>query len=428
MPIEILGNGIKVLELLIPRKDLADFFKIITEDERETTFIQALEIGIYCLERAKISQDTNFVRRQVESLLSEVEKAVMNIPEETKKELLNKIGTGEGQILAPIQDLINQVSKNTADKLREVKDLLSQELDPARDTSTIGKVLKSLKDILDPQRKDSVQGAFESAIQGVTTEEGALAKTVKSVVADAVKPLADEMDRLAKEIRGQEAAIEALEDTVAKGLDYENEVVGKLQFWAKFMGAEVYHVGGDNRPGDIIIKFPVTSPHAAGSPLVVEVRDRKNPLGRKAISDTLSLAMIEREACAAIYLSRYQEGLAKEIGDWAEGGCDSGPWVATTDDHLITSLRFLLAQRKLEEIKSGKPEVDTSLVEDQIKRIRTSLGRIKTINQKITSLRGTTNEIQQEVEGLRDEIRSALFAIEDTIRAVDLDVRVSGTV
>jgi hypothetical protein len=128
--------------------------------------------------------------------------------------------------------------------------------------------------------------------------------------------------------------------------------------------------------------------------------------------------MAERESSAAIYLSRYPEGLAKEIGDWAEGTCEYGPWVATTDEHLFTSLRFLVAQKRLEEIKSSRPEIDASAVEDQIKRIKVSLSRIKTINQKIASLQNTTHDIKEELDLLRDEIRSAIVGIEDALRLI----------
>jgi predicted nucleic acid-binding Zn-ribbon protein len=416
--IEILDAGIRIHDLLIPKKDVADFFRPLEEEERELTLIQALEVGVFCLERVRLSQDTEFVRRQVESLISQVEKAVKSIPEATKEKLLTEIGTGEGQVLAPIHELVQRTSQTTAEKIKEVKDLLSQEIDPSKETSILGKALKNLKDLLDPVRKDSIQGSLESAINGITAEEGSLAKAVKNVVAEAVKPLADEMDRLAKEIRGQEAALEALQETIEKGITYEHEVLERLQGWSKFAGAEVHHVGGDNRPGDIVIKFPAMSLHSNDSQFVLEVRDRKAPKGRKAISDDLSQAMAERESSAAIYLSRYPEGLAKEIGDWAEGTCEYGPWVATTDEHLFTSLRFLVAQKRLEEIKSSRPEIDASAVEDQIKRIKVSLSRIKTINQKIASLQNTTHDIKEELDLLRDEIRSAIVGIEDALRLI----------
>ena len=67
------------------------------------------------------------------------------------------------------------------------------------------------------------------------------------MVSEAVKPLADEVDKLAKEVRGQEAAEEALEQTTSKGKTYEVEVLEDLHQWSAFAGAEIHlfrlHVG-----------------------------------------------------------------------------------------------------------------------------------------------------------------------------------------
>lgn len=60
-------GGIRVKDLGIPRKDVADFLKSVSEEEREATFIRAVE------------------GRQVESLLGHVEKATETIPHEIEK-------------------------------------------------------------------------------------------------------------------------------------------------------------------------------------------------------------------------------------------------------------------------------------------------------------------------------------------------------
>jgi len=73
------------------------------------------------------------------------------------------------------------------------------------------------------------------------------------VVAEAVAPLATEVDKLSKEVRGQEAAAEAVEQTTLKGAPYEEEVTGILQAWARVAGAEVDHVGAGNQPGDVAV-------------------------------------------------------------------------------------------------------------------------------------------------------------------------------
>lgn len=412
----VLEAGIRVVDLDVPRKDVADFLRHLQEKERELTFIRALEVGVFCLERAHTSQDTEFVRRQVDSLLVRVEKAVEAIPDETQKALVAKIGINEGQVLAPIHLLVDEASRTTTEKLREVRDLLSHEIDPAKETSTLGKVLRDLRYLLDPKRNDSVQGAIESAVKGVTAEDGALAKAVRAVVGDAVKPLSDELDRLAKEIRGQEAAAEALEQTTQKGATYEDQVVLELQEWSQVAGAEVHHVGLDNQPGDVLVKIATSSLASTPATIVLEVRDRQSPLGRKAITSTCEEAMAVRQANSGIYLSRSRDGLANEIGEWAEGETERGPFIACTHEHLITALRFLMVQMRLASLRAAAPEVDSASIEAQIQRIRTSLDRVKTINRKVTEVRANANDIQTEAESLRDDVRGALTTIEDAIR------------
>lgn len=241
---------------------------------------------------------------------------------------------------------------------------------------------------------------------------------VKVVVADGIGPLVQEVDKLGREIRGREAAAEALQQTTEKGATFEEEVVLGLQQWAQAAGAEVHHVGVDNQPGDILIKVPSTSPLPAGVTIVIEARDRQAPAGRKAISDDLIRSTAERGATAALYVSRSRDGLAKEIGEWAEGEIERGPYVATTQAHLITAVRFLIVQQQLAALRAAQPEIDAVAVQGQLGRIRTALARVTNINRKVTDVRTSAGEIEGEAEALRSEVRGALTAIEEAIRSL----------
>jgi len=129
--------------------------------------------------------------------------------------------------------------------------------------------------------------------------------------------------------------------------------------------------------------------------------------------------MAERSTSYGIYLSKDKEGLGKEIGDWAEGGCALGSWIATTDDHLISSIRFLILNHRISVMKSENPEVDVQAILPQLGRIRTSLKRITNINTKATTIRHGADDIQQEGELLRDEVRGAITAMEECLRVPD---------
>ncbi len=179
-------GGIRIVDIEVPRKDVAQFFAAAEEEEREEReflLIQAIEVGTFCLERARGNSDMEFVRRQVDRLLTKVERAVAAIPETTQNALLEKIGSGDGQLLAPVKGLIAEASQATTARINEVRTLLSQDLDPSKDTSTIGKALHKLRDLLDPKRTDSVQAAIDGAVKAVAAENGTLATAMRNVAA-----------------------------------------------------------------------------------------------------------------------------------------------------------------------------------------------------------------------------------------------------
>ncbi len=73
------------------------------------------------------------------------------------------------------------------------------------------------------------------------------------------------------------------------------------------------------------------------------------------------------------------------------------------------------------EGRSGDPDVDVSVIESLILRIRTSLKRISAIKRKTTDINGLTTDINSEADTIRNEIREALLALEDVIRCIDAD-------
>ena len=54
--------------------------------------------------RASNSTQTDFVKRQVERVLGELDQQVGSIPATIRDELLKKVGTGDGQVLQPVLD------------------------------------------------------------------------------------------------------------------------------------------------------------------------------------------------------------------------------------------------------------------------------------------------------------------------------------
>jgi len=86
--------------------------------------------------------------------------------------------------------------------------------------------------------------------------------------------------------------------------------------------------------------------------------------------------MVERNATAAIYLSRFSDGLAKEIKGWCEGSCDRGAFIATTEENLTAAVRFALVLQRVARLRASSREVDVRGVGSELMRIRVALGHV----------------------------------------------------
>jgi hypothetical protein len=130
-----------------------------------------------------------------------------------------------------------------------------------------------------------------------------------------------------------------------------------------------------------------------------------------------------------IYVSRTPDGLStREIGEWAEGVCEYGPWVACAQQHLTTAVRFLIVQRRLASLRAVAPEVDSASIEQQVEAIGTALGRIRAIKTKVTELGGCADVINEQASQLREGIKEALVCIEESIRSARKAKPVLGSV
>jgi len=410
------GDTVRIDGLSISDTELCDYLIAIPPDDQASSLAHLIEIGLACLQRASLIQDRDFVKSQLNAAVESVEKGLCAIPDTVKSKLLEQLGTGEGQALYPIDRKVEEVSKILKDRMDDIKKLLVEDIDPQKETSKVAQVFKKLERSLDPEYSNSVPKIITTALDNITGEGGALPKHVKAVVIEAIKPLQDEVNRLGKEILGQTAVEEALNQTIEKGQVYEESVVERLQTWSTVNGFEVHHVGVDNKPGDVLVHFTDKSLAGVNVSIVVETRDRQAASGRKMINDSMERSMAERSADYGIYLSKDTSGLAKEIGDWAEGESSLGSWIATTDEHLMNSIRFLILSHRILVLKSEKPDVDVQSLEPQLERIRTSLKRITNINKKATAIRQGADSITQESENLRDEVRGALILMEDGLR------------
>ncbi|UKP01459.1 hypothetical protein [Nostoc sp. UHCC 0870] len=413
--IEVRNDCIIIRNLEISLYDAVDYLSSIPSDEYEQTCINIFEVGFFCIQRIQNRNDTEFVRREFDYLLAELYKTVATIPQALETRILSQLGAENKQILAPMQSQIGLTKAFINQQIDEVKRLFQQEIDVSKNSSTLGIAIRKIENLLDSKRTDSIPGVFAESLKNITLENGVLTKSVKAVVGDAVKPLAQEVEKLRQQIREKEMVESVLEQTIAKGATYEESIVVELQQWSK-MGAEIYHVGKDKEVGDILIKFTSNSIVACDLSIIIEARNRDSASwGRKRIADQLNKAMMKRKATAGIFLSRNREGLAQEIGYWAQGICEQGQWVATTHEMLNVAIQFLVITQQLAAQKTLNPELNYEVLESQLQRIQVSLDYLSQFNSHATSIEENCGAIRAKSKIMRNEICSALNSITDSI-------------
>ncbi|EQD73965.1 hypothetical protein B1B_02940, partial [mine drainage metagenome] len=143
--------------------------------------------------------------------------------------MASRLGTDPGQVLAPVRTAVEAASDATHRRVREVEELLRSEINPTNEASSLGRALRSIQDLLDPRRTDSVQAMLGEAVRQLSGPEGNLTGSVRSVVQETVRPLVEQVNALTQRMAEEAGATRWSSRPRSKGQEYEEHVVGLLR-------------------------------------------------------------------------------------------------------------------------------------------------------------------------------------------------------
>lgn len=346
--------------------------------------VRCIQLGALALERADSAGSVDFMRKEVEAML-----------ERLNQEFAKQVGVGKGQVLEPVQR-----------KVEEVAGLLKQDFDPRNPES----FLASLRNLLDPHRKDSVQGRLDEAIRGLADRDKPLSTSLRGMIEDALKPV---LERL----QGLEGKKVLEQDSVLKGRAFEDEVEADLGAWSQRGHAEFERVSGDNDTGDFVVlmRDPVQPDRVFK--VAIEAKDDQKELGRKRLADNVRKVLGVRQADAAIWLCKTQAGLAQEVGEWADGMLEDGRrWTACTVEHLHAAMRWAWVQWRLDGARKEQRGLDVGEVRSKAQGIRDSLKRIREINAAAGTIRTEADNVLNVAGDLKKQIEQHLSQIEAELK------------
>jgi len=320
----------------------------------------------------------------------------------------------EQEVSKSVGALLSQTEKLTKAKLDEVRQVLQQDMDPNNKESTIGKVLGSLNDLLDPNRTDSIPANFSSALQETVSREGQMATLVNEAVEKSMLPLREQLKSLSSSLQAQQLSAGIIQGSPKKGFHFEDEILHLLGQWKQGAGAQVEHCGPDLSQGDILVTMDsIPGVPNSGFTAVIEAKDKVEALGRSRLIDTAKEAIAARGVQCGIVLCKNEKGLGKAIGDWDEGFVDGAHWIATTPEHLTTSLRYAAMTYKLRQHRATMHEsVDAERVEAGLVEIRNLLKKTSSLKRKATQIRKLADSITSTTSELSSEVSSVLGTLE----------------
>jgi hypothetical protein len=466
----ILEDSVLRIEgLRVTSSDVVGFFRQVEEPKRAEVAVSAIEVGVFCLQRAQLGASLDFVRLEVDRLIGAAGSAMAAMPDNLSTKLEGESGPLRavrdqldevrvlfdshldpdrreatlGRALATLKELLDPKRDDSVQKrietalsgvpeelrvklegdsgplktireeLNEVKGLFEQHLDPDRPEATLGRALGTLRTLIDPKHDDSVQKRIEIVLKEIAAEDGELATAVRKAVADGTNDLRTAVENLRNTVVGEKAEEAVIARTTEKGFEFEEELKPVLQQWSAAVGAESpEHVGPQNLPGDFVITLRDTTLAAVPLKIVIEARDRESGWGRARISEQMNTALSQWNGNCGIYISKDHTGLAREIGEWSELSCEGGPIVACVAEHVRTALRFLVVDAKLREAARARKEVDISTVGAQLGRFRAALNHLKQIKSSASAIDSGVQAIRTEADAMREEIDDAMRQIE----------------
>lgn len=348
---------------------------------------RCLHLGALALERATVAGPVDFMRKEVESMLDRL-----------KGELGKQIGSGKGQVLEPVQQ-----------KVEEVRELLKRDFDPRNPES----FLMNMRNLLDPQRKDSIQGHLDQSIRDLADRDKPLGASLRNMMEEALKPLLERLQGLEKDAT-------LAEHSPLKGLKFEEEVEENLGQWAQHAHAEVERVGGDNDTGDFLVRMRDPLHPQRQTTIAIEAKDDTRGLGRKRLADAVQPVFDVRQPDAVIWLCKTSEGFAKEIGEWSEGLLHDGRrWIACTMEHLHVAIRWAWIQWKLDEARKEQVTLNVAGIRQEVQGLRDRLKQFQNINEAASNIRSKADSILDAAALLKKDIKTHLDRLEEELRKAD---------
>ena len=205
-----------------------------------------------------------------------------------------------------------------------------------------------------------------------------------------------------------------------KGAEFEEHCAEIILGIAKHHGdrlettAKISGIVKGNKKGDYVYTI-----QDSGKKIVLEMKDYVKPQSTPQLEKYLDDAIENRGAEYGIVVSKRKNGFSKDVGVFQEYGnklfvaltTEESENVELQNELLVIALRW--ARLRLKQ-KSGT--VDSSLIIEKIENVQRTMKKFSNIKAKCTSIKGTADEISEDLDELRETINADLLGVSKSLQ------------
>ena len=376
------------------------------------TVRKAIEIGARVLDSEETAANVDYVRRELEAGLGELDRKLGGTLEEGAEALAERIAATFGaerndSVQAQIREIVTAESRTHREAL--IRTLTAED-----GSNPLGAIQSRLgKAMIDAEER------HRKEVERLRESHAKEARATHAQVADLRKEIARLLERDDADRRVAEAEAAG----TRKGRTFEDRIHAALERIADGRGDCARHVGdargeGGSKKGDTVVEIGAEHGASLGR-IVFEAKDEK--LSRNDAWKELNGAMLERDADFAVLVVAGEENIPAKREQLIE--YEGNKMIVAVDpefpDELGLDLVYRYARLRLLTMRDRSLQVDAAGVRDAAEAARSALKRAQGVRLALTSIDKSTLKAREGVDDIVKDVEAELARIETLVAAAD---------
>ena len=378
------------------------------------TVTRAVEIGVRVLDSEETAANVDYVRRELESGLGQLDRKLTGTLEGGAEDLAERISSVFGaerndSVQAQIKEIVTAESRQQRDELLR---RLTVE-DPSN--PLVGMQVRIGKKLLE------TEGRHRHEVERLRESHQKEAQGLQKQVSE----LREHLARLLEREEGDERVAEAEEAGTRKGFSFEERVHATLERIAAARGDAASHTGGEQaegggRKGDTLIELGACDGPASGR-IVFEAKDKK--LSKNQAWGELNESMAARAAGFAVLVVAGEERIPS--GREALHEYEGNKLIVAVDRDepggIALEVAYRLAAARVLLLREGELEVDAVAVRDTAAEAISLLKQAQAIRSTLTGIKTSSDKARAGLDAMVAAVEEKLRGIDDLVAEAEAE-------